>query len=214
MCCFFPTKIVIRFPKLYIAFVADLSHLQILPLVPTSTWMSRIEVLAWPVLSPTDTTSVFLKPSSDLITYLSKFSEGSSRPTEQRPSCLATSSRHFSLSPADIPHHSRPLTYAKQDGQPAVPQGFSSAGGMQPYEPLTTLSPQCLSLGPPHHLGCHRCHHLLEAFLSPFLQPPEVILRSLSLPLHCCLSPVYTDSALDCRHECASPTPHVCDHFI
>lgn len=93
------TKSVMR--KLYVALVTDLGHLQILPLAPTSTWMSRTEVLAWPGPSPTDARSVFPKPSSDLDTCLSKLSKAPQGPQDKGP---ATSKR---------PPH---------DSQPAAPQ--------------------------------------------------------------------------------------------
>lgn len=115
------------------------------PAEPTFGPPLHLDVLAQPL--PPDTRSVFPKPSSDLDTCLSKPSKAP-RGQQNKAQLPRTSSKH--------------------DGQPAVPQCFSSARGMQPREPLPTPSPRSLSLGPPHHLGLHRGHHSHEAFLYPF----------------------------------------------
>lgn len=91
---------VMRFPKLYVALVADLSHLQV---SHTLTRISRPEVSGWPVPSHTETRSVFPKYSSDRVNFpLPESQKAPQGLQEQTPHCPTAPSRLFPLSPEEL----------------------------------------------------------------------------------------------------------------
>lgn len=158
--CVFSTRTVMRYPKLFAALVADISHLQILPLVPSPPECP--ESRSWPGLSPFPKAQFWpCHLPLQIIEGLLKANRTKAQvPRHCSQASLSVPSRPYSAFPGPQGLSLLP----NRTASPLVRSTFLLLVGRGPVStsPLQLLS--VLSPGP-SPLGCHRC--LISLKLSP-----------------------------------------------